>query len=536
MERSPAWTALEELALQMDAGERRGGRKTADLVADRRFRFGSREISLPAIDWSADYESPWWTYNLHYFDYAVDLARAWRASGAQRYGDRYVELWHGWLEAAERGRVRIEPYPTSVRCMNALRSVWLVGDRLPEDFVRRLLAATRAQLAWLDGHLERHLRANHLQKNLAALAWGDLAFADLPGGRRAREELWSELAEQVLADGGHFERSPMYHAGALDDFLRTFAMCRAAGAAVPGFVHARLAAMTRVLQWLSRPDGTLHLFNDAADGERPDRRDAIVLASRVLGHPFDEPAGPFALGDTGYHGFVARDGECRLVVDSGPAGPLYQPGHAHCDMLSFVLDVNGRPAVVDAGVHGYDGDPYRAYVRSTRAHNTVAIDDREQHEMWATFRVARRGAVLSAASGVEGDVFAFRGAAHPYHDRNAVHERRIELRRGQLSVIDHVAASPDRRLVGWLHFHPDFHLERSADGFVATSGAEGSRTDTRIAIEVFGADETAVIEGAGDLVQGWHCPRFGEAVPAAVIEMRIAAHDGGEFGYRLRWS
>ncbi|MGI9037583.1 MAG: heparinase II/III domain-containing protein [Gemmatimonadota bacterium] len=532
--RSAAWPELLSLARAVDEGESRSGREVADLAVDHRFRFAGRELRLPEVDWSTGYESPLWTYNLQYFDYAVDLARAWRASGEPRYGDCLVRLWNGWLEAAGSGRARIEPYPTSVRCMNALRSLWLVEDRVSADFSARLVSGTRAQLDWLRSHLERHLRANHLLKNLAALTWGSLAFADPPPGAvQARDELWRELAEQVLPDGGHFERSPMYHAAALDDFLRTLAMCRVGGAAVPKFVPGRLAEMTRALQLLSRSDGTLHLFNDTADGERPDRNDVVALAADVLESTFAEPAGAFALQHTGYHGCVDTDGDYRFVVDAGPAGPTYQPGHAHCDMLSFELDVHGRPFVVDSGLHGYDGDPYREYVRSTRAHNTVAIDGLDQHEMWATFRVARRGEILSATSGPVGDEgFEFRGAARSYHDRSAVHERRVKILRGTLAVTDRVEGANGRSLASWLHVHPDFRLRPSAAGFVAAGPDEGAPA---VAIEFFGADDIRLVTGARDPVQGWYCPRFGRAIPASVIEMRIAANEGRDFGYRLRW-
>jgi uncharacterized heparinase superfamily protein len=422
--------------------------------------------------------------------------------------------------------------------MNALRSLWLVEDRLPEDFATRLLAGTKAQLAWLCDNVERHLRANHLQKNLTALAWGSLALAEPPGNAASmREELWRELDEQVLPDGGHYERSPMYHAAALDDFLRTCALCRAAETTIPEFAAGRLVAMTRALQWLSRPDGTLHLFNDAVDGEEPDRATVLSLAARVLETPSGEPAGAFALEDTGYYGHVDPDGGHRFVVDAGPPGPSYQPGHAHCDMLSFELDAGGHPVVVDSGLHGYDGDPYREYVRSTRAHNTVAIDGAEQHEMWATFRVARRGTILSAAAGVMADGgFVFKGSASPYHDRSAVHHRTVALGRGELRVIDRVEGGTGRRLAGWLHIHPGFRLQPAENGFVALYGPAGSDAGTTVTVEVFGVDAARVVTGARDPVQAWYCKRCGQAIPAPVIEMRIARNDGREFGYTLRWS
>ena len=96
----------------------------------------------------------------------------------------------------------------------------------------------------------------------------------------------------------------------------------------------------------------------------------------------------FALRDAGYYG--ARGSGHYVVCDAAPIGPDYQPGHAHGDLLSFELSLAGRRVIVDAGVHGYDGDPLRAWCRSTRAHNTVEIDGEDQCEFWGTFRVARR--------------------------------------------------------------------------------------------------------------------------------------------------
>lgn len=529
--RSDCWRQLVAATTSSESVEQDEPR--AELLVDHRFRFLNIERELPKIDWSVEYVSPLWTYHLHYFDYALDLARAWRTTDDQRYGCRYLELWNSWLDAASKGNARIEPYPTSVRCLNALRSLWLVENRLPDDFAERLLGAIQAQLDWLTDNLERHLRANHLQKNLTALAWGSLAFAGNTASnwRRYRDELWEELREQVFADGGHFERTPMYHVAALDDFLRTLALFRAAGVVVPDDVSERLEAMARALQWLSRPDGTLHLFNDTANSERPGRNKVLELARLVLGSELPEPTGIFALCDSGYYGIVDSAAARRLVIDAGALGPSYQPGHSHCDMLSFGLDLAGRPVVVDAGVHGYDGDPYREYVRSTRAHNTVAIEGKDQHEMWATFRVARRGEIVGAACRQTGGAFEFEGACRHYHDSRSVHRRVILLCGDELTVTDTVEEAHGRPLTSWLHLHPDFRVERTRHGFIAVADVS-VRLEVRI--NVFGTDEVFVRRGERDPVQGWYCPEFGLAQDAAVVELRVDANDGREFGYRVR--
>jgi uncharacterized heparinase superfamily protein len=92
----------------------------------------------------------------------------------------------------------------------------------------------------------------------------------------------------------------------------------------------------------------------------------------------------------------SEDANERVVVDAGPPSATYNTAHAHCDLLSYELWLRGRPLFVDSGVHGYDGDKFREYARSTRAHNTVVFDGREQSEVWATFRMGARARVLKA--------------------------------------------------------------------------------------------------------------------------------------------
>ncbi|MFC2089122.1 heparinase II/III-family protein, partial [Calditrichota bacterium] len=54
-----------------------------------------------------------------------------------------------------------------------------------------------------------------------------------------------------------------------------------------------------------------------------------------------------------------------------------QCAHSHCDLLSFVLWINGQPLLVDSGTYRYHGH-WRDHFRLTSAHNTVLIDGQEQ--------------------------------------------------------------------------------------------------------------------------------------------------------------
>jgi len=525
----PEWPSTAERLRRVYASPRPDDLRKAESLVAGRFAYLNRSLQLVDVDWDEAYESRLWTYALHSWDWSPVLARAWSFSGDGRFGQRLVALWSAWLTGATNRGYRLEPYPTSSRCINVIRTLAIAGDRLPPAIATAMLGALQEQLHWLEGNLEHHLMANHLQRNLQALVWGGLVFrgANAERWRRFERAFWDQYHEQVLGDGGHFERSPMYHASALVDFAETIALFRVAKRHVPADAEARLDRMGQALRVFSRPSGALHLFNDAANGVGPGPDEAIRVASEVLGREIARPRGSASLAETGYHAWLGQESGTRVIVDAGPPGPAYQPGHAHCDMLSFELDLGGRPVVVDSGVHGYDGDPFREYARSTRAHNTVAIGDREQHEVWATFRMARRGDVVSASSGESDGAWRFRGACRHYHDGTSRHERELVLRDEELRVADRVTGARGERLASWLHLHPDFEVDEADDGLVARA------PDLSITIRPFGADSVRVVRGARDPVQGWHFPEFGLARPAAAIELTVSANDGRTFGWSV---
>ena len=83
--------------------------------------------------------------------------------------------------------------------------------------------------------------------------------------------------------------------------------------------------------------------------------------------------------------------ERKLVFRSGPFGYGSLAAHGHADALGLVLYVNGKPQIVDPGTFTYFSDSrWRDYFRSTRAHNTVEIDGRNQSEMLGPFIWGRK--------------------------------------------------------------------------------------------------------------------------------------------------
>jgi uncharacterized heparinase superfamily protein len=452
-----------------------------------------------------------WEYNLHYFDYLWALP--WDAGR---------ELARDWIarHPLARGRVGWEPYPISLRLVNWC--AWFYGrhgERCEADAELRseLWESLWRQAEWLAAHLEFHLLGNHLLENAAALAFVGACFEGAEAEtwrRRGLALLGEELAEQVLPDGGHFERSPMYQAR-VAYVLRALAWT--GDAELLRCVQEPLARVLGALDRLRHPDGEIALLNDAAL--------AIANAPGQL-CVGDPPTGPFALPETGYFG--ARSPEQHYIVcDAAPIGPDYLPGHAHGDIFSFELSLAGRRVLVDAGVHDYEPGELRRWCRSTRAHNTVELDGEDQCEFWAAFRVARRGRPRDVVWEDCGEGFRLESWHDGYQrlPARARHARAFRWHpQGVLLVRDTVTARRPVTVRSRLHLHPDCELLGAQDGLARLRHPGGV-----FAVHFAGEGELSVEPSL-------FCPEFGKqlesralvfAARGARVEMGFCVAAGG---------
>ncbi len=390
----------------------------------------------------------------------------------------------------------------------------LGDDGIAHELHGAMLPSLWEQSEFLRQNLEYHVAGNHLLKNLTALSTVSLAV-DCGDAARWRAfalpRLWNEIVEQVLDDGTHVERSPMYSIIALADCLEVVAWCRARGQTVPDFVMTRLRKMFEALSLLMRSDGTLHAFNDCCRQSPVPLRTLDALACAAFGHtPRGIRDGAVSLSSAGYFGYT-RCGD-RLFVDCGELGPAYQPGHAHCDLLSFELDLAGAMVIVDSGTSDYADPQVRQHQRSTAAHNTLAINGRDQAELWSTYRVARRPVVRGGA--FERDALPFSGAYSPYHDQRLVHRRQFDSHGpGRYSFIDSVEGSTHRAR-GFLHFHPDLDA-RIEDRRVVLDRRAGGPA---VVIESDDWSELRLVRGALAPPQGWYALSDERRVPSFALE------------------
>jgi uncharacterized heparinase superfamily protein len=497
-------------------------------AAARRFTFLNHASTAGAgpIDWQAPDMSRLWQYHLHYADFVAALALGAQRGDDERWSDDALALVEDWIGANPPGRrPGWDPYPLSLRVVNWVIALAALGPRVDEERRGRIAGSLAAQGRFLARHLEWHLGGNHLLKNAKALFILGVAL-DCPEAEawraRGRRLLLDEVERQILADGGHVERSPLYHGIVLEDVLDVLALAGATGP--PLLSGPELAALgdaaRRMTTWLARmrhPDGGLALFNDCVVAGEPEPAALLAYAARVLDCE-PSPAGAVALAESGY--FVVERGEARGVVDCGAIGPDELPAHAHADTLSFELSWAGRRVVVDAGTAEYALDDLRRYVRSTAAHNTVRVDEVEQSEVWDSFRVGRRARPGRARLATVGEDVVFAGAHDGYARLGVIHHRHIVATDTAWVVVDELRGRGRHRFESYLHLHPDLRLEAGEQAWRVV----GERGDLRV--RPIGA---VTCQEA----QGWYCPDWGRATRAPALVFRGEAEAPVTFGYVL---
>jgi uncharacterized heparinase superfamily protein len=359
-----------------------------------------------------------------------------------------------------------------------LRAAAVLGPPWNDAALRSLWV----QAKYLRSHFEWDLRANHLLRDAVGLAWAGRFFdGSQPDEwlRFATRVGMGQVREQVLPDGGHFERSPMYHLHAMGDVLSL--ACLVDDSAAAAECRSVWRRMAEYVAWVRHPDGGIPLLNDAALNGADDPTEAL-LAGSVIGESVDPSPrqGGRYFPDTGLVVWHGRP--WSVFFDVGPVGPNEQPGHAHADSLTFECSYNGRRLVVDPGTFAYDHDDTRRYDRSTDSHNTVGLDGANSSEVWHIFRVGRRakptGVSVDIARGKLSATAGHTGYDHlPGRPR---HTRTVTVRDdGPIEVTDRVAGSHPHRLAAGLLLAPDWTARPTATGWELSAGEDRVRVHVR---------------------------------------------------------
>lgn len=487
-----------------------------------------------------------WPWQLGRQKFFSTLARYYVVTGDERAAATWRDMLDSWIDQAPPPPDGTPPGATiSWRTLDAgLRvSGWCdqihafaKSPSLSDEFIVRFFRSVRDH-----GHrLEKpRVAGNWRIMELAGLLKVSMLFPFLSEARSWREgalaEFKTQLAEQVYPDGFQFELSPGYHGVIPHDYGSIVRLFRLCGAEPPGFILGGIEKSYDIYPRLSRPDRKVPAVNDSnvVDLRRemegalnlyPEREDfrwfatdgAEGRAPEYLSYAF-----PYA-GAAVFRSSWATNAVWGYM-DCSPFGR----GHQHEDKLNVLISAYGKNMVVEPGNYAYDTSDMRKYVVSTRAHNTILVDGREQFTRrkykWHDGDIAKKAdfgwlvspevdaacASFTAGYGFSADVtsayFQKQGESVPpndmtVHSRTLVFFKKIPSLGPFFVVVDRLKAPDGReRTYDSLWHLEECGLKIDGAGFVADFGGG-------VGLAAAFSDSTAAIvdmKGSHTPYQGW---------------------------------
>lgn len=438
--------------------------------------------------------------------------------------------------------------------MRLISWIWVVellkgAQALTAERLERMVCAMHLHARHISRYLSFYISPNtHLTGEALALYLYSVIYPEdrfsTGWGAWAKQILNSEIYNQVGRDGVHKELSTAYHTYALEYYLQYILICRKLGEEVEQDVLDVVQSMCDFCLMVERPDGTVPNVGDSDGGSalpldpmekqpwksvlchgallfnRPDLKHRTQYfpwccawlwgAGGIERYEKIESVSPAATSvyfkEANYAVYRSDWSECAdyLLFDIGKMGFL-SAGHSHADYLSFDLALSGRPYISDVGTYSYHEKKWRQYCRGTRAHNTIAIDNRDQATPKGSFSW---DLLPDKGDGFLGECQEFtliwgKHSAYP----GLTHTRYFVVVRKQfLLCFDKILASGSHEYEFNYHFDPDITIAIEKEAIYSNGDGNNGILLTPF---LFKSPRTTIHHGAGESGKGFCFPTYG---------------------------
>lgn len=402
------------------------------------FSFLNKNQKFDKINWNFSEFGKLWTYNLNYFDF-LNQSNLDCSTG--------LNLMLDYCDSRKSLKDGLEPYPISLRIINWIK--FISKNKIDNTKVNKHLYN---DYLILQNKLEFHIQGNHLLENAFSLFFGAHYFKNSKWLIKAEKLLNKELKKQILADGAHYELSPMYHKIILIRTLDAYNFATANIKCSNETIKLLYSISSKMLSWLeaiSFDNGEIPMINDSSPEITPSNSKIKTYADS-LGIKYTKTE----LKESGYR--KINHNKFELIFDIGQIAPSYQPGHSHADNLNIILNYKNIPVIVDTGISTYEKNNIRQLERSSSSHNLVTLNNLNSSDVWSGFRVGKR-ATTKILKDTKTEIIASHDG---YKSDGVIIQRAIKIDEDIIRIIDDTN-SKDKLLTGHFHFHPNNSLEIS---------------------------------------------------------------------------
>ena len=471
----------------------------------------SHAIEIVRHDGS-DVKAPW---ELSRLQFLPILGKAYLLSHRECYREAAIELLLDWIDrnpvaVGVNWTVAMEAALRAISITLLLNLLWPLR---PDEsrWLERLTTSLWHHLLYIEANLEfSHIvRGNHYLSDIVGLFCLS-QFLEGPGMEPRSRAYWQriehEIQRQVYDDGGDYEASTGYHVVVTQLFTTAFLLRRTMRPSASARFEERLKRMYRWLAVLADSHGRLPLVGDCDDARVELLQDDLeqmlyvpvsqrhsltvsnmlglggCLFGEMFGGRTDDaiwyglkpprPATPrldkrdftvprvTVLPQSGIA--VLRQGAAEVFLLAIPNGIGGKGSHTHNDKLSVIVRIDGEELLCDSGTGNYTRElRWRNRHRSTRAHNTVIIDNREQNTIPSkksgVFTLGDEARVTPLRCSSDGGFHQIEASHCGYKRFGVVHKRILEVNgKNELLIEDHFLGAGEHHIEASFHLAPQW--------------------------------------------------------------------------------
>lgn len=481
------------------------------------------------VDWFANptynqYKE--WTWQLSRHSELIELSRAYRACGDQRYADGCAELFDSWVKQAVRPPYTDGGYTTlcwrTIECGIRMGLMWpeiihtfinneAFTDDVIVDFFKSVYEhSIRMINAFTMGNWHMHELNGLGQSGMfypifrESAEWINICFTRME----------RELTEvQVYPDGLQFETSTGYHGVVLHHVMEVIEVALAYGVDVPKSMFDVVENMLMMYVKLVQANKRMPHPNDGGGGyiDGTIARYAKYFPENEIfkwvisdGKEGKEPGFKSMLLEYSGQAALRPDWkwESSAYIDVGPFGRAHQ----HEDKLNVTIANSEKAVLCEANTYAYDTSEARRYCLDSRGHNVIRVNKMGQNRRdgyrWDTSMLSVKanatltiGEDIDTVEGVYDEKFGD-GSVNAVHKRKLIMFKKPKVGSPLYVVVDELISDTENEYEAMWHY--DVKESEIRDGkFISEAITQfvcGDTGEMRIA---FGELEPEM--------QGWNC-------------------------------
>jgi len=524
-----------------------------------------------------------WEASRHY--QLVVLARAWRITGEVKYAKELRDQIESWIEDNPFGHGMNwrSPLELGIRLINWVWAYDLARDSgvFDKDFMKKFLHSVYLHMWDVTKKFSQGSSANnHLVGEAVGVFIASSYFSQFPNAGKWRQEsckiLDRELISQSFEDGCTREHALGYQYFVLQFYLFTALVGDKTGKPLSdNYIH-RLEKMFEFIGLMNEGGDEMPFFGDCDDGyvmdlggTSRDFRNLLCMGAIYFNNDkLKRAAGNYSesaywiFGDAGFqkytdinsvennqvlsshafeqsgyyllqHGQPDTEQAISVFMDCADLGYTSIAAHGNADALSFTLRAYGLDIFIDTGTYDYFTYPeWRNYFRTTRAHNTVMVDDCDQSVMQGPFLWGEKAnsRVLQWQPDEQGGSIEAEHDGYMRLNDPVMHRRRIALNGSEriISITDTISANENHEVVLCFQLSEHCEAELLDENIVSITLGKNS-----LQLQLDASLDVSLLKGSTSPKAGWVSRGYHVKVPCYTVYAKTKIAATTQFNSRI---